>query len=187
MNRILQQNEIPEIARLLAAGRVGVLRTDTLYGIGADAHNPAAVERLYRVRGRDADKPVVVLIGDESHIWDSQITDAHRELIARYWPGRVSIILPAGTSTEHIHRGHDSIAYRLPESSEWVRQLLGQTGPLAAPSANPQGLPPASNIEEAYAYFGKTVDFYVDGGQVENATPSQLLRLEADGHLTRLR
>jgi L-threonylcarbamoyladenylate synthase len=186
MTRILEPADLHEIALRLRRGEVGVLRTDTLYGIVADAHSAEAVERLYRVRGRDADKPVVVLIADESQIWDSRITADHRQLIHRYWPGPISIILPAGNATAHIHRGYTSIAYRLP-ANDWLRTLMRLTGPLAAPSANPQGLSPAADIEAAVGYFGEVVDFYVDQGRVENATPSQLLRVEADGSVLRLR
>lgn len=186
MSHLFQAKDQKAVAALLTGGAVGVLRTDTLYGIVAPAANAEAVERLYKVRGRDPGKPVVVLIGDESHIWDTVISDGYRQLISRYWPGKVSIILPAGASTEHIHRGYRSIAYRLPDDP-WLRELLLQTGPLAAPSANPQGLPPAADIDEAQAYFGESVDFYVDQGRVEDATPSQLLRLEPDGTITRLR
>lgn len=186
MSRSFKPENYVDIAHLLAEGGIGVLRTDTIYGVVASAHDTAAVERLYRVRGRDSGKPIVVLIGDESQIWDSRITAEHHQMIERYWPGKVSIILPAGDATEHIHRGFRSIAYRLP-ADQWLRQLLLLSGPLAAPSANPQGLPPAADVTEAQAYFGDSVDFYVNQGRVEDASPSQLLRLEDDGTITRLR
>lgn len=186
MSQIYQSDQQSAVIRSLRAGGIGVLRTDTLYGIVADAAKAEAVERLYAIRGRDADKPVVVLIGELSQIWQAELTDRHRRLFERYWPGKVSIILPAGEGTEHIHRGYNSIAYRLPADG-WLRQLLKATGPLAAPSANPQGQPPAADIHEAQGYFGNTVDFYVDQGRVENTTPSQLLQLHADGTVRRLR
>lgn len=175
----------PEIVRILLAGGVGVVRTDTLYGLVARADDETAVRRIYELKGRDDDKSPIVLISTTTQIYD-RLSDAHQSFIDGVWPGPVSVIVPSQNAPSWIRRGNASVAYRLPADAS-LRDLLHSTGPLIAPSANPQGMQPAMNIREARYYFAEKVNFYVDGGQVDNPQPSQLLRLEADGEVTRLR
>lgn len=183
----LSHNDDKRLEELLNGGAVGVLLTDTLYGIVARADNAESVERVYRVRNRDFDKPCIVLIGDINQIWEQPDSQQTTDIIEQNWPGPVSLILPVTSATpNHVSRGGDSIAFRLPDDDR-LRNIIRQTGPLIAPSANPAGLEPASTVEEAIKYFGEKVDFYMDSGPATNKTPSQLLKIEADGHVTRLR
>jgi len=175
----------PEVVELLRAGGVGVLRTDTLYGVVARADDEAAVARVYRLKGRDEAKSPIVLIGALDQLFDEP-DEACAELFVDGWPARTSIIMPSRAAPVWIRRENDSVAYRLPADDE-LRRLLRQTGALIAPSANPEGLPPAMNIVQAQAYFGDEVDFYVDGGQVGEAAPSRLLRVAPGGEVERLR
>jgi L-threonylcarbamoyladenylate synthase len=175
----------PEIARILLAGGVGVVRTDTLYGLVARADDEAAVRRVYELKGRDDDKSPIVLISATGQIYD-ELSEGHVSYVGSVWPGPVSVIIPSRASPSWIRRGNASVAYRLPADA-LLQSLVSSTGPLIAPSANPQGMQPALNLREARYYFGDKVDFYVDGGQVENAQPSQLVRLEPGGEVTRLR
>lgn len=169
----------------LKAGGIGVIRTDTLYGVVAAALNSEAVEKVYVVKGRTPTKSPIVLIGSLDQLIDEydEATLAH---IGELWPGKNSVILPSAHGPEWLTRGNASIAYRLPADKQ-LRELLEKTGPLIAPSANPEGQLPAKTIQEAYDYFGDTVDFYVDGGAVIDDTPSKLWRLQPDGELERLR
>lgn len=175
----------PKITHLLNAGGIGVLRTDTLYGVVARADNEQAVQRVYELKGRDDNKSPIVLVSDRSQLFDSVTPDID-SLLNEKWPGQVSVIIPSVNAPNWIRRGNNSVAYRLPANNE-LRMLLSNTGPLIAPSANPQGQAPAMNIAEAEVYFGANVDFYVDGGTVIDATPSQLLRVSQDGETVRLR
>lgn len=175
----------PEITRILLAGGVGVVRTDTLYGLVGRADDEAAVRRIYRLKGRDDDKSPIVLIDDISQIYDD-ISTAHQAYVADVWPGPVSVIVPSVAAPSWIRRQNASVAYRLPQADD-LRTLIRATGPLVAPSANPQGMQPAMNLREARYYFGDEVDFYVDGGPVDNPHPSQIIRLDKDGGVTRLR
>lgn len=181
------QRDDPALAAELAGGTIGVLKTDTLYGIVASARHQAAVERVYQIRGRTPAKPCIILIADTDQLLTPAPVSA-RHVLAEHWPGPVSIILPVEKSVpEWLHRGSGSLAYRVPADEE-LRRLLGRTGPLIAPSANPEGRPPARNIEEAKNYFGDGVDFYVDSGSVpEDMPPSQLLRVGPDGSTEKLR
>jgi len=172
-------------AQLLRQGKIGVVRTDTLYGILAQAADEHAVEAVYVVKGRTPTKSPIVLIANTS-----QLIDTYDETtLARLnglWPGKNSMILPSPHGPAWLTRGNASIAYRLPDDTG-LRRLLEQTGPLIAPSANPEGQIPAMTIAEAQEYFGDKVDFYVDGGEVTDDTPSKLWRLKPGGELERLR
>lgn len=165
----------PELAQLLAGGAVGVLPTDTLYGVVASAYNAASIERLYLARNRPADKACVVLAGSLETVQDwLQVDLAAGEFIKKHWPGPVSIVLPVTAALPAgIPTFNNTLAVRVPAFAE-LHALLQKTGPLLAPSANLAGEPPAKNVTEAQAYFGDAVDFYVDGGDLVNK-PSALV------------
>ncbi len=160
----------------IESGGIGVIPTDTIYGLVGSALKPETIERIYRVRERSTGKPFIVLIGEIRDLVQFGIRPdtVLREFLEKNWPGPVSIILPVvGDEWRYVHRGKESIAFRLPDT-EALQELLSKTGPLVAPSANPEGRPPARTIAEAKAYFGDRVDFYVDGGTI-NAKPSKLV------------
>lgn len=175
----------PKIIQILNDGGIGVLRTDTLYGIVARADDESAVERIFALKGRDADKSPIVLVDSVERLYDTPSAVTLKYLYEA-WPGPVSVIMPSVDSPEWIRRSNHSVAYRLPGRAD-LCDLLTQTGPLIAPSANPQGEAPALSIDEAIRYFGEAVDFYVDGGNITNAEPSQLIRVHEDGSRERLR
>lgn len=175
----------PNVVRLLKGGSVGIIRTDTLYGFVARADDEVAVNRVYHVKDRNETKSPIVIIGDISQLFDTP-TDAQVELLKTVWPGKVSVILPSAEAPVWIRRDNASVAYRLPDYPD-LQAVLQETGPLIAPSANPEAHVPAMSVDEAIDYFGDQVDFYVDGGVVDDDTPSKLLRPAADGTIERLR
>ncbi len=167
-----------EAVERIRGGRVGVIPTDTLYGIVASVLRPDAVERVYGVRGRDEGKPCIVLLADMTDLGHFGIDpdDAERAMLASVWPGSVSVILPCpDTRWGHIHRGTETVAFRVPDDAE-LREFLSSSGPIIAPSANPSGLPPATTVEEADAYFHDDADFLVDGGRL-SGVPSTVARI----------
>ncbi len=172
------------LAQCLAGGGIAVMRTDTIYGIVGRADSEAVVERIYQAKGRTPAKSPIVLIGDIDDMFDLP-DEQTRVALQHYWPGPHSIILPAHTAPTWIVRDNASVAYRMPASDE-LRALLRVTGPLIAPSANPESLPPARTISEARVYFGELVDHYEDGGEVVASRPSSLYRYD-DGRFTQLR
>lgn len=177
-----------EAIRILRHGGVAVIRTDTLYGIVASALSRTAVQKVYQLKHRNPDKACIILIGDESQIIPgTDWSKTHAALARKYWPGPVSIIAPVGDDfPSYLSRAEASIAYRLPQSQE-LRDFLRQTGPLVAPSANPEGSAPAATVMQAKAYFGEQVDIYIDKGQVTQAEPSRLIALDEAGKELRLR
>ena len=158
-----------EAARRLASGEVGVIPTDTLYGIVGSALKPATIERIYDLRKRERDKPLIVLISDWTDFDRFQIVipDRTHILLNKIWPGPVSVIVSAGSpALAYLHRGTNSIAFRMPAKPA-LRECLKQTGPLVAPSANLAGEASAVTAQEAYEHFGDQV-FYVDEGTLDN-------------------
>ena len=174
----------PEVSKALVRGDIGILKTDTLYGIVAVARHQGAVERVFSVRGRDRHKACIMLIADFDDLYNPP-ESVLQDFMEEHWPGPVSIVVPSPTAPDYLTFVDGTIAYRMP-ADESLRTLLRTTGPLIAPSANLQGQPPATTIEEARAYFGDTVDFYVEAGEVKNQTPSQLWTYH-DNEMQRLR
>lgn len=182
-----------QLIQTLKEGGVVVMPTDTVYGIVASALNPTAVSRVYTIRKRDTDKPCIILIGSATDMqkFGVELTDIQREKVSKLWPtssdvnisrgsGPVSIVFPCEDDNfAYLHRRTKSLAFRLP-SSLGLQELLREVGPLIAPSANPEGLPVAKNVNTAREYFGDLVDLYVDGGEVV-AAPSKVIRLSSLG------
>jgi L-threonylcarbamoyladenylate synthase len=173
------------LLQLLQNGAVGVLPTDTIYGIAAPARNKQAVARLYAIKHREG-KPGTLVAASIEQLVQLGIAREHLDAVARLWPNPVSIVLPAGIELSYLHQGKDSLAVRIPKD-EALRALLEQTGPLITSSANQPGDPPADTIGQAQACFGEEVDFYVDGGNVSGRSPSTVARLQPDGTLEVLR
>ncbi len=171
------------IINILKQGGVGVLPTDTLYGLVGSAREPQAVERIYALRHRQPSKPLIILISSLNDLktFGIKLTPSTCSLLTDLWPGPVSIILPlAGSPARlkklaYLHRGKKSLAFRLPKP-KWLRDLLKKTGPLVAPSSNLAGEPPATTIGEAKKYFGKQVDFYLASGNLSGPA-SKLVNL----------
>ncbi len=164
-----------QIINILKRGGAGVLPTDTLYGIVGRTLSLEVVERIYHIKKRSPEKPPIILI---SSITDLRFFGVEENpLVGKFWPGKVSIVLSCkNPEWEYLHRGTQTLAFRLPDSPELL-EILKETGPLIAPSANPEGQPPAENIAEARAYFGESVDFYQDGGVVRSS-PSTIISLQ---------
>lgn len=173
----------PEILELLLNDKIGVLRTDTLYGVVGRVTSEQVVDRIYHLKERTPTKPLLLLISNKEQLVDPYDI---RGFMTTLWPGKHTIILPAPSAPPWLTRDSGTLAYRWPDYPA-LTKLLSQAGPLVAPSANPEGKPPALTIDQAIDYFGDSVDFYVDSGEVIDDTPSQLLQPQADGTMERLR
>ncbi len=170
-------------------GAIGVMPTDTIYGIVGSALSPEAVERIYQVRKRDPKKPMLILISSikDLKIFHVDLKPADTKVLEKFWPGKVTIILPLtkeGVSKfKYLHRGKNTLAFRLPAKPE-VLSIIKKSGPLVAPSANLQGKTPAANVAIARMYFGDNVDFYASGRV--SKTPSRIISY-TDGKVSNIR
>ena len=156
-----------------------MLPTDTIYGLAGSAFSKEAVEKIYQLKGRDNDKPFIVLLGgvEDLERFNIVIDNFTREKLAEFWPGPVSVVLPCPLDEyKYLHRGEKTLAFRVPDNND-LRDFLKVTGPLVTPSANPQNKRPAKNIKEAKDYFGDEAGFYINGGELQGE-PSTLIRLQ---------
>ncbi len=170
---------LKESLPLLSQGKIGIIPTDTIYGLVGLAQSKAVVERIYKIKGRDPKKPLIILIDSDKKMADFKvkIDSDKKALLDKWWPGKISVILPCSSNDlDYLHRGSYSLAFRVPDLPD-LRNLIKKTGALVAPSANPEGEKPAQNIEEAQKYFGDLVDFYV-GGEYFSITPSTLVEIK---------
>lgn len=168
---------LAEARQVLAAGKLVVIPTDTVYGIAAAVNQPQAVQALLDAKGRSRDFPPPVLIDDVKLLDELTVgmTAPARRLADSFWPGALTLVL-AGRSRLGWDLGNTggSVAFRVPDH-DVTRQLLALTGPLAVSSANLNGEPAATSIDEALAYFGMTVDLYLDAGAVPAGTASTIV------------
>ena len=168
-----------EVAKLLAVpGAVGVMPTDTIYGLVARASDRQAVARLYGLKNR-INKLGTLIGADVDQIAEVGLKKRYLQAVRQYWPGPVSVIVPCGPDLEYLHLGKFGLATRIPDYPELL-ELLRQTGPLITSSANLPDQPPSTNIQEAKAYFGNTVDFYIDAGDLSKNLPSTIIRIVDD-------
>ncbi|MFA6430490.1 MAG: L-threonylcarbamoyladenylate synthase [Candidatus Paceibacterota bacterium] len=168
-----------EDIEVLKNGGIGVIPTDTIYGIVCSVFKKEALERIFEVKGRDENKPPVVVISDVEDLkkFNIEISDEASKFINKYWPGKMSVIFPISSDFAYLDK-EKGLAIRLP-SDDKLREFIRKTGPLATSSANLQNFPPAKNICEAKNYFGDKVDFYIDGGEL-NSLPSTLVKIVGD-------
>ena len=176
----MAQPDVSTIQANLRSGKwVGILPTDTIYGLVGSALSKKAVERIYKLRKRNKKKPFIILISspEELRLFGVSPSKEVDSLLRRLWPAKASIILPCPNKRFlYLHRSRKSLAFRVP-ASRWLRNFLAVTGPLVAPSANLAGKPFAKTIKEARAYFGDKVDFYLSKGALRDR-PSVILELK---------
>lgn len=167
-----------QLIELLQSGAVGVLPTDTVYGLVCCAANQAAVARLYALKHREH-KPGTIIAANIDQLVSLGIKPRYLKAVEQFWPASLSVIIPCGDELSYLHQGVHSAAVRIPQDAT-IRGLLEMTGPLLTTSANLPGVPVAATVAEARAYFGDSVDFYVDVGSTADHKPSTIIRIVDD-------
>jgi L-threonylcarbamoyladenylate synthase len=160
-------------------GRLVVLPTDTVYGIGADAFDSAAVAALLSAKGRGRDMPVPVLVGSW-HTIDGlalAVSQATRDLIRAFWPGALSLVVRQAPSLQwDLGDARGTVMLRMPLHRVAI-ELLREVGPMAVSSANVSGRPPAVDVEGARGQLGDLVEVYLDAGPSAQQAASTILDL----------
>ena len=163
--------------RSVRSGQLVVMPTDTLYGIGADAFDSAAIGSLLAAKGRGRDMPVPVLVGS----WDTvdglvgQVDDRLRDLVEAFWPGGLTIVVEHARSlTWDLGDARGTVALRMPLHPVALA-VLRETGPMGVSSANRSGQPPAKTAQEARDQLGDLVSVYLDAGPVAVGVPSTII------------
>src|SRR5271154_3921423 len=161
------QTEIETAVEALRTGELVVFPTETVYGLGANASNPAAVRKIFEVKGRPPDHPVIVHLDDPRylHRWVSSMPPVAEQLAAKFWPGPLTLILPkADNVNDIVTGGQSSIGIRIP-SHPMAQQLLNAFGGgIAAPSANRFGRLSPTKPEHVRDELGDAVQVILDGG-----------------------
>jgi L-threonylcarbamoyladenylate synthase len=170
---------VAEAISAIRRGELVVLPTDTVYGIAADAFNPAAVISLLDAKGRDRDMPTPVLIGSvrAAQALVEDLGTYGQDLIDEFWPGALTLVCRVNTNlTWDLGETKGTVAVRMPLHG-LALEVLKETGPLAVSSANLSGVPAARTVEEAEKMLGEAVTVYLDGGPSGEGEASSIVDL----------
>ncbi len=173
----VQDQEEAALARagdVLRQGGIVAFPTDTVYGLGVLADNPAARQRLRRLKERENEKPFQLLIGDLGEVKRLGIrtSPAAERLMRRFWPGALTLVLPDGQG--------GTVGLRLPELALTRKLLRAAGGPLAATSANRTKAPPAADAEAILAEFAGAIELILDNGASRRGLASTVVRVAGD-------
>lgn len=172
--------DIEKAVAVLRAGGLVAFPTETVYGLGADAANPAAVRKIYAAKGRPADHPLIVHVADAVQLanWARDIPPSAARLAKRFWPGPLTIILRrAPRVSDLVTGGQDTVALRVPSHPVAQALLRAFGGGVAAPSANRFGRVSATTAEHVRHEFGAAVDCVLDGGAADVGIESTIVDL----------
>ncbi len=165
-----------EIAEILKAGNVAAFPTETVYGLGALALNPDAVKKVFQLKGRPSDNPLIIHISnaEQVNLFARQVNNEEIMLMRHFWPGPLTLVFEKKASVpDVVTGGMQSVAVRMPDHP-LALELIKITGPLVAPSANKSGRPSPTRPEHVYQDFG--VDFPVlEGGLTKIGIESTVL------------
>ena len=176
--------QVRRAAEILKRGGLVAFPTETVYGLGADAANAKAVARLYAVKGRPADHPVIVHFAsaEQAFAWAREVPEAARQLAARFWPGPLTLILKRSKlAQDFVTGGQDSVGLRVP-SHPVAQELLKEFKKgIAAPSANRFGLVSPTTAAHVREDLGDEVDLVLEGGPSDVGIESTIVDLSGPG------
>ena len=170
--------DVVAAAQIVAAGGIVVYPTETLYALGADAGNAAALQRLVELKGREPGKAISVLVGSLEMLSQivEEVPEQAAELMRRFWPGPLTIVLRARPSVSAVLTGDSGgIGVRLSSHAVATALVRAVGRPVTTPSANPAGQVPPQRLDEARRYFGAAIDAYVDAGTLPGEPASTVV------------
>lgn len=166
-----------KIIEILNSGGVGLLPTDTIYGLSCLAQSSNAINRIRRLKGLPGAWPFICLISEVRQAVELGVEPDKLSPAAAHWPAPLTaIVKPKTTTPKYLLHQNGTIALRVPSLAP-LRELIAAAGPVVSTSANPHGRAPAACVKEAVRYFGENLDFYVDGGVI-NGRPSTIAKVE---------
>jgi L-threonylcarbamoyladenylate synthase len=173
---------VADAAAVLEAGGVVAFPTETFYGLGVAALDAAAVRRLFTLKGRPESRPILVLVDDPARIERfALLTTPARALIARHWPGALTLILPARpTVPSELTAGTGTIGVRQPAHPVARALAAALAAPVTAPSANLTGETPPTSVAEVLQVFDGRIELVLDGGPTPGGLPSTVLDVTVD-------
>lgn len=171
---------VEQIARLLKSGAVIAFPTDTFYGLGADIYNETAIKKIFDIKGRGHDKPILILISENEYLKPllsvESMSASACKLIDKFWPGPLTIVFKTSVSIPDILTGTTGkIGIRLPDHN-FCRSLVAKLGgPVTATSANISGMPSLYDPAEVLKAIGDRIDALVDGGFSKGGSESTVV------------
>lgn len=174
------ERQLIRAAEILRAGGLVAFPTETVYGLGADADNEAAVRKVFAAKGRPADHPVIVHVKQAADIedWASEIPPAARKLAESFWPGPLTMILKrAARAKDIVTGGLDTVGLRVPRHPVAQELLARFGGAIAAPSANRFGRVSPTTAQHVRQEFGNAIEVVLDGGNCEVGLESTIVDL----------
>lgn len=164
--------DIDTIAMELLEGKIGVLPTDTIYGLHCLASRKDLIKKVAQLKNREETMPMITLISSFADLtsYGISLNDFGRKALENLWPGRNTVIFELPD--------HSTVGLRFPDNP-FLTSVIKKTGPLISTSANVHEKPNALDVDEAYGYFGDKVDFYVNAGSLNNP-PSKIFKLHAN-------
>lgn len=176
-------SDIEKAAGVLRAGGLVAFPTETVYGLGANAEDPAAVARIYQAKGRPPSHPLIVHLGGAEQLgdWVDAVPETARLLAERFWPGPLTLVLRRGDRVSPAATGGlDTVAVRVPDHPVARALLTEFGGGVAAPSANRFGSISPTTADHVRAELGDAVDFVLDGGPCEVGVESTIVDATGD-------
>ncbi len=173
---------LEQAADAVRRGELVVLPTDTVYGLGTDAFDHAAVAELLAAKGRGRDMPVPVLVGSPRTLDGiaMALSQTARDLVEAFWPGGLTLVARVQPSLQwDLGETDGTVAVRMPLHPVAI-ELLQKTGPMAVSSANISGSAPATSVDEAVEQLGEAVSVYLDGGPSGEPVPSTIVDVTGD-------
>jgi L-threonylcarbamoyladenylate synthase len=177
------QVEIETAVQALRNGDLVAFPTETVYGLGANAQNPAAVRKIFEAKGRPPNHPVIVHLDDPRflHRWVREVPQAATRLAEAFWPGPLTMVMPRAASVHDvITGGQDTIAIRVPSHPMAQQLLTAFGGGIAAPSANRYGRLSPTRAEHVREELGDAVQVILDGGECHLGLESTIVAFESD-------
>jgi L-threonylcarbamoyladenylate synthase len=162
---------------LVETGGLVAFPTESFYGLGADALDPAAIARVFEVKGRPDDKPLLVLVDGIDMVTElaAAVPEGARALMARHWPGALTLVLRASARVPAaLSAGTGTVGVRLPAHAVARALVVAAGRPVTAPSANPSAAPPPRTAAEVRSYFDGRVDLILDGGPTAGGAGSTI-------------
>ena len=168
----------PRLAELLALGGVGVIPTDTIYGLVCAAHHRGAIAKHYSLKQRER-QPGTTIAASVAQLERLGFPPETLTKVQHVWPNALSVEMRADTIPPYLKVNQSVMAARIPNHPDLL-ELLAVTGPLMTTSANPPSAPASRTIDEAVTYFGDEVDFYVDAGDLGERPPSTIIGFDGE-------
>ena len=182
----LEVKKIQIAARVIKKGGLVAFPTETVYGLGADAFNPVAVSKIFKVKNRPLNDPLIVHIADKGDIFKlaTEVPGIVKKLIGRFWPGPLTVILKKSkTVPDMVTANLDTVAIRMPQNKIALSLIRKAQTPIAAPSANIFGRVSATAVKDVIEDLNGKIDVIIDGGKTKIGVESTVVDFRSDGYI----